>query len=544
MFDIVIKDGFVVDGAGNPWIKIDVGIKDGRISYIGKIDGSEGDYVIDASGLIVSPGFIDIHDHSEFPILANPQAESKVRQGVTTQLNGNCGFSAAPLKGEAVDYARKIAEPIGVEVDWSTFAEYNAKLERQGIAINVGNLVGNSLLRLSVMGYENRPPNRDELEEMKALVAEAMEDGVFGMSTGLDKGLVPGCFSTTEEIIELAKIVAKYGGFYTSHIRNRQERIVEATKEAIHIGEEAGLPVHISHWNPRYPDDDKMPICMKLLEEARARGLDVTCDAIPPTLEKGWHWAVGPLSTQVLPEWAYEGGLDKTLERLRDPEIREKMKRDNDPLWGVCKEGRWDRVKLFQCEKSPELRGKTIQEIADMKGVDPLDAAYDILLAEGRGFPLIHILGTSTREETVCKALKHPVCSIQSDRRVHAPYGPLAKVRTEPLAYGCFPRVFQLLVKEKKLFTLEEAVRKMTSLSAQRMGLRDRGLLREGFWADVTIFDFKRIRERGTLENPAVYPEGIEYVIVNGEIVIEKGEHTGKLPGKVLKRVPYRKPTK
>ncbi|MCD6530155.1 D-aminoacylase [Candidatus Bathyarchaeota archaeon] len=536
MFDLIIKDGFVVDGTGNPWVKTDVGVKTGKIVKVGRINKAEGDRVIDASGLIVCPGFIDIHDHSEFHILANPQAESKVRQGVTTQLNGNCGSSAAPLIGEALEQARKTAEPIGVKVDWSTLAEYNAKLERQGVAINVASLVGYNTVRLGVMGYEDRPPSEEELEEMKRIVAQAMEDGAFGMSTGLDKGLVPGCFTTTEELIEVARVVAKYGGFYASHIRNRQERIIEAAKEAIRIGEEAGIPVQISHYNPRYPDDDKMPECLKLLDEARRRGIDVTCDAIPPTLENGWHWAVGVLATQVLPNWAYEGGLEKTLERLRDPKTREKMKKDNDPLWGVCKEGRWDRVKILQCEKNPELRGKTIQEIAEMKGVDPLDAAYDILLAEGKGLTKVYILGTSTREETVYQVLKHPACSIQSDRRVHAPYGPLAKVMTEPLAYGCFPRAIQLLVKEKKLLTLEDAIRKMTSLSARRMELRDRGLLREGFWADITIFDFKRIRERGTLEKPAQYPEGIEYVIVNGEIVVDKGEHTGKLPGKVLRK--------
>lgn len=541
MFDLLIKNGFVVDGAGNPWFKADIGVLNGKIVEIGTSIDAKAERVLDAKGLIVSPGFIDIHTHSDLTLLIDPYAESKIRQGVTTEVVGNCGMSAAPvnkrtlnlLKGQWGSAAEK------VKWNWTTFDDYLNQLEH-GISVNVASFVGHGTVRTAVIGVENRGPTEKELEEMKRLVAESMEAGAFGLSSGLV--YPPGCFAETRELIELCKVVAQYGGFYTSHIRGERETIVDALKEAIEIGEQAGVPVQVSHNCPKYGGHGKLKEMFEIYEKARARGVDVT-------LDNDAHTDLNPRLTQVLPQWVQVGGKKKIVEILQDPNAREKIKKeiieDRYPgpgYVGLVKHQRWDRIVLFHCKRNRNLIGKSIEEIAKVRRKDPFDTFFDLIIEEQCD---VSALFDYIEEEDIRTLLQHPLMMVCSDGAVSPQRGVLGKIKAySPCSYGEYPYIIEKYVREEKVITLQEAIRKMTSFPAQKLGLRDRGLLREGMWADIVIFNFNTIKDRATsrfpysfpLKNyPHKYPEGIEYVIVNGEMVIEKGKHRGVFPGKVLR---------
>ena len=526
MFDVVIKNGYVVDGTGNPWYRADIGIKSGKVLEIGNLDFEGTDRIVNAKGLIVCPGFIDMHSHSEYSLLANLKAESKIRQGVTTEVNGNCGDSPAPVEGITAEAAEEVKE-YKLDMDWSTLGEYLDKLERQGISLNVAQLVGHGTIRIAVIAHENRPPIPDELNEMKELVAQAMEDGAFGMSTGLFYS--PGGFADIAEVTELCKVVAKYGGIYTSHIRGEGDPLIEAVAEAIEIGEKANIPVHISHHKACGIENwGKVKKTLGMMEEARSRGLDVTCDVYPYT-------ACGTDLVSMIPNWAHEGGVDKLRERLRDLRIRERIKKemlDGLPSWeSSVKQSGWGRIKVIGWKEHKEFEGKSLAEIAELKGVDPFDLTFDLIIKKESP----ELVDLAMTEEDVCAVIKHPLSMVGSDGWALAPYGVLGESKTHPRSYGTFPRILGKYVREEKVLTIENAVRKMTSLPAQKLGLKDRGILREGMWADVVVFDPKRVVDEATYEDPHRYPEGIEYVLVNGEIVVDIGEHTGALPGKVLR---------
>jgi len=549
VFDLVIRNGFVVDGAGNPWFRADVGISGGEIEKVGRLDTVEAKRVIDANGLVVSPGFIDIHSHSDLALLINPRAESKIRQGVTTEVTGNCGSSAAPTNKETLSFLKDEwgLEANEVAWDWSTFGEYLDRLQKQGIALNVASLVGHGTVRTAVMGVDNRSPTRDELEEMKSLVAQSMEDGAFGMSTGLV--YLPGCYADTSELIELCKVVARYRGIYTSHTRGERETIVEALKEAIEIGEKAGVSVQVSHNCPKWGGSEKLMEMFDLYEKARARGVDVTMD-------NDAHTDLNPELSYVLPQWAQTGGAEKIIERLKNTELRERIKKeiveDKYPGPGYCglvKHGRWDRIFLLNCKKNKDLIGKNFEEIAKVKGAkDPFDAYFDLIIEEkGEASALFNYID----ENDIRTVLKFHLMMVSSDGSAYAPYGPLGKIDGySPCSYGEYPYILERYVREEKIISLQEAIRKMTSFPAQKLGLKDRGLIKEGIWADIVVFDIKRIKDRATSRYPYTfplanyphkYPEGIEYVLVNGQVVIEKGEHKGVLPGEVLRHQPKRR---
>jgi len=390
------------------------------------------------------------------------------------------------------------------------------------------------------MGVENRSPINKEMKEMKTLVAESMKDGAFGLSSGLV--YLPGCFAETSELIELCKVVAHYGGFYASHIRGERETIVEALKEAIEIGEQAGVPVQVSHNCPKYGAHGKFKEQSEVYEKARARGVDVTFD-------NDAHTDFNPTLSQVLPQWAQAGGNKKIVARLKDLKIREKIKReiieDKFPgpgYSGLVKHGRWNRIFLFRCKKNKDLIEKSFQEIAKMRGVDPFDIYFDLIVEEKGD---VSALFNYIDEEDIRTVLRHPLMMVCSDGSAYARYGVLGRIDGySPCSYGEYPYILERYVREEKVLTLHEAVRKMTSFPAQRLGLKDRGLLREGMWADIVIFDPNTIKDKATsrypyrfpLPNfPHKYPEGIKYVLVNGEIVIEKGKHKGVFPGKVLR---------
>jgi N-acyl-D-amino-acid deacylase len=525
LFDVVIKNGYLVDGTGNPWFKADIGIKIGKVLEIGDLSSEDANRIINAKGLAVCPGFIDIHSHSEYSLLVNSKAESKIRQGVTTEVNGNCGDSPAPVEGITAEAAEEVKE-YKLDMDWSTLGEYLDRLEKQGVALNVAQLVGHGTIRTAVMGYENRPPTREDLNKMKDLVAQAMEDGAFGMSTGLF--YTPGGFADTEEVIELCKVVAKYGGIYTSHIRGEGDPLIEAVAEAIEIGEKANIPVQISHHKACGIENwGKVEKTLWMMEEARARGVDVTCDVYPYT-------ACGTDLVSLIPNWAHEGGVDKLRERLKDPKNRERVKKEmleGLPGWeSSVKQSGWGRIKVIGWKEHKEFEGKTIAEIAELKVIDPFDLTFDLIIKKESP----ELVDLAMNEEDVCTVIKHPLSMVGSDGWALAPYGVLSESKTHPRSYGTYPRILRKYVREEKVLTIENAIRKMTSLPAQKLGLRDRGILREGMWADVVVFDPKRVVDEATYEEPHRYPEGIEYVIVNGEIVVDRREHTGALPGKVL----------
>jgi N-acyl-D-amino-acid deacylase len=542
-FDLIIRNGFLIDGSGNPWFRADVGILGGKIAKVGRLDTLEAERVIDARGLVVSPGFIDIHSHSDLALLINPRAESKIRQGVTTEVIGNCGDSAAPTSKETVNFLKDEwgLEAKEVAWNWSTFGEYLDRLEKQGVALNVAALVGHGTVRIAVMGVDNRPPTSEELEKMKELVAQSMKNGAFGMSTGLV--YLPGCYADTSELIELCGVVARYGGIYASHIRGERETIVEALKEAIEIGEKAGVPVQVSHNCPKWGGSEKLPEMFKLYEEARARGIDVTMD-------NDAHTDFNPELSSILPQWAQAGGVEKIMERLKNPQIRERIRKeiveDKYPGPGYCglvKHGRWDRIFLFRCKKNKDLIGKNFEEIAEIKGAkDPFDAYFDLLVEEkGEASALFNYIN----ENDIRTVLKFHLMMVSTDGSAYATYGALGKIDGySPCSYGEYPYILERYVREEKIISLQEAIRKMTSFPAQKLGLKDRGLIREGAWADIVIFDINKIKDRATSRYPYTfplpnfphnYPEGIDYVLVNGQIVVEKGEHKGLLLGKILR---------
>ena len=578
MLEVLIANGRIVDGTGNPWFRADVGIEHGEITAIGDLQGARATRIVDAKGLVVAPGFIDIHSHSETNLIVNGNAESKIRQGVTTEANGNCGTSAVPWRTPAPDDAGKpssfisrlnrLLNQIGSfeeRPDCTTVAGYSDLLEKQGISVNAATFVGHTNIRQMVMGNEDRAPTAEELDEMKALVEQAMSEGAIGLSTGLE--FAPSGYAETDEIIELCKIVARHDGVYATHQRNRDTHYAEATTEAIEIGRKAGVRVQLSHFVPRYPAHDTMAALLCMVDQARREGVDVTFDVITPLdapreqrirLRDGYHWAGQSLGPQLVPPWGFEGSAEEVLARLRDPEARARFRNEHIPQWKLfgCPAGKfrilgtdydypngvppkWDGILLNNCDGSRELIGQTLADIAKIKGMaDPWDAAMEVLIAEieetGNPNPGINILGTSTAERDSLTALMHPGASVTSDRAALAPYGELAEERS-PNSYGAFARVFRKYVREKSIFSIEEAVRKMTSVPAASLRLSDRGMLRVGARADIAVFDPETIADNATIEEPSQYADGVEYVLVNGKVTIENGDHNGTRAGSVLK---------
>lgn len=526
-FDILIRDGRVVDGTGNPWFWADVGIKDGRIAALGNLSGKKGEKIIDASGLVVTPGFIDVHTHTDAFNLINPTGDSFIMQGVTTHLIGNCGGSVAPV----TDYTRLEYEEelmkYDLKLNWSTLGEFLDKIEKNGVSLNVATLVGQGTVRKAVMGMEKRPPTEEEMEEMKSLVAEAMDHGAFGLSTGL--WYAPSGYADTDEVVELAKVVAEYGGIYVTHMRSEENKLAEAVWEAIEIGERGNIPVQISHFKAAGGRRNwgKVKEALKMMEEARKRGVEITCDV--------YSWRASSTGlTAYLPHWVHEGGIPKLVERLTDPEMRPMIKKDTKERELVSIEDiGWENVMVSNCFKHRELQGKNVSELAAEKGVDPYDFAFDLLVEEeGR----VGVIVFEMDPEDVAIAIKSPLSMMASDGSAIAPTGVMGEGKPHPRSYGNFVNVLGEYVREKGVLRLEEAVRKMTSMPANKFGFLDRGLLRRGFWADVVVLDPERVTSRATYMNPHRFPEGVKWVIVNGIVTVEEKKHTGARGGKVLRK--------
>src|SRR5881409_3252100 len=541
-FDIVIRGGRVVDGTGSPWRLEDVGIRNGKIAKLGRVGRVESANSINASGKYVAPGFIDIHTHSDIGILVEPTAECAVRQGVTTHVIGNCGDSPAPISERHRDLAVRRFEYYAQaqEWNWSTYADYLDFMAARGVGINIAGLVGHGSVRLATMGFEERPPTPDERHQMKAHVDEAMRAGAFGMSTGLV--YPPGCFAATDEIVELAKVVARHRGFYASHIRGERETIVDAVRECIDIGERAGCPVQISHNNPKYGGIGKSSEIQRLWEAARQRGVDVLAD-------NDAHTDFGPPLSHALPQWTQKLPTDDLLAILRDPAKRKALKdeiqADRCPgagYVGLLVHDRFDRIWLLRCPEDPTKDGLTIAELAERRRVDPWTAYFDVIGEErDRAVGLFDYMDL----EEIKSTLQHPLVMICSDGWV-AP----VEERTSPTApyqpctYGEFPGILERFVVKEKVLRLEDAIHKMTGMPAARLGLPDRGQIRPGFAADLVVFDLARVRDRATnpwphaypFENyPHDYPEGIDWVLVNGRPAVEDGKATGARAGIVLR---------
>jgi N-acyl-D-amino-acid deacylase len=531
-FDVLIAGGRVVDGTGAPWYRADIGITGDRIVAMGNLAGAAARTRIDATNLVVSPGFIDMLGQSEFNVLVDNRAASKVYQGVTTELTGE-GSSIGPINDRVHQDDVPTYDHFGIVADWKTLGDYLTRLDtRTHPAINLGSFVGAGGLRTYVIGKEDRPATPAELADMKRLAAEAMAQGAFGLSSSLQ--YVPDRFATTDELVELAKAVVPYGGIYITHQRSESGRIFESLDEVFAIAERAKIPAEVFHLKTAYKANfGKMPEVLARFHAARARGLDVTADMYPYTRASNGLDACLPL-------WAREGGTEKMLARLRDPAERERIKKDMADPSETTWENQWygsggaDGV-MVSSVINADLRkyeGKTLTEIGREMGKDPRDAAMDLVIADRAQTSVIISIMT---EDDVRAALRDPLLAIGTDSGARAEDGPLSENKSHPRGWGSFPRILGTYVREEHLLTLEDAIRKMTSRPATRVGLMDRGVLRAGMIADITIFNPDTIRDIATFADPTHYSIGVEWVLVNGKAVLANGRMTAERPGRALR---------
>jgi N-acyl-D-amino-acid deacylase len=542
-YDFVITGARIVDGTGAPWFVGDIGIVGNRIAVIGDLHNATSKKRIDASGLVASPGFIDIQGQSEFNLLIDNRAASKITQGVTTELTGE-GTSIAPINDRLLADLEPGATKYGVTVDWRSLDEYFRHLERARPAINLGTFVGAGGLREYAIGKDNRPATPAELEEMRQLVAQAMEQGAFGLSSALQ--YVPDVYASTDEIVELAKVARKYGGVYFTHQRSEGDSIFESLDEVFAIAHGAGIPATIWHLKTAYPENwGKMPEVLRRIEAARDRGLDVGASVYPYARASNGLFAC-------FPSWISEGGAKKMAERLNDPAQRERAKKEmDDPK--ASWQNQWlgsggaKGVLLIQV-LNPELRryeGMNFEEIGRQTGKDPKEAAMDFALADGGASA--YSLGASgvvisiMNEADVRAANSNPLVTYGSDSPAQAEDGPLSTTKAHPRAFGTFPRILAQYVREEHIMSLEEAVRKMTSLAASRVGIMDRGILRPGMMADIVLFDPGTIQDVATYQDPLRYSVGVRDVFVNGRPVVLNGKITDERPGRGLRGPGYKR---
>jgi len=528
-YDLVIRKGRIIDGTGSPWYAGDVAIRAGKIAAIGNLGAVPARRSIDARGMVVAPGFIDMLGQSEITILVNPHLPSKIFQGITTEITGE-GNSVAPLNDAIVKADRVTYEHYGVQPDWRTFREYFARLRKQGMGINLASYVGATSVRRMVLGDDNRAPTAAELERMKALVREAMSDGAVGLSTSLQYAPAP--YARTEELIALAAEASKFGGSYASHIRDEGAGIMAALDEAFRIGREAKIPVEIWHLKAAGKSNwGRMPQIVAHIEEARKSGVDVAADTY------AYPAAFNSFSA-IVPPWAHDGGDKKLIERLKDPAMRARIRKEMETPssdwnneWQQVEGPQSFMVGAVQNPKLMPLQGKTIAEIAKIWNKDPIDTVFDLLI-EDEAFTSVAYFMMS--EPDVALGLQQPWVSICNDSQGTGPDGLLGKQHPHPRAYGTFPRILRKYVQEEKKLTLEDAIRKFSALPAQRMRLADRGVLKAGMWADVVVFDPETIHDAATFDKPNQLSEGMRFVLVNGVPVIDEGKMTNALPGKAI----------
>jgi N-acyl-D-amino-acid deacylase len=528
-FDLVIRNGHIIDGTGSPWYSGDIGVSNGRIARIGSLAEGHARKEIDARGLIVAPGFIDMLGQSERSILVNPHLPSKIFQGITTEITGE-GGSIAPLNERLLEADHAAFAHYQIKPDWTTFAEYSTRLEKQGLGINLASYVGATQVRRVVIGEEDHAPSVAELAQMKALVRQAMQEGAVGLSTSLQYAPAP--YATTEELIALASEASQFGGIYAIHMRSEGDAIDAALDEAFRIGREARIPVEIWHLKAAGKRNwGRMPEIVDRIDRARGSGVDVEADtyAYP-----AWFNTFSAF----VPPWAHAGGDAKMVERLKNPEMRARIRKEME-----TQESGWDNewlevpgpdailVSVVQNRSLLPLQGKTIAQIAQARKKDPIETIFDLLIED----PEMDVAVFGMSEQDIAYALKQPWVSVDNDSQGTAPEGILGEEHPHPRAYGTFPRILRKYVREEKLLTLQEAIRKFSALPAQRMRLTDRGVLKQGMWADIVVFDPNTIRDVSTFEKPNQLSVGMRFVLVNGLPVIEEGKMTNALPGRVLR---------
>ena len=527
--DLVFAGGRVVDGTGAPWFEADVCVAGDRIAAVGRLDGATAARRVDATGLVVAPGFIDMLGQSEYNVLVDPRAASKITQGITTEITGE-GSSIAPRKAGVQPGEREVFEHYGVTLDFTTLAGYFASFEKARPTINLGTFVGAGGVRGLVVGSEDRRATPDEIARMEALVAAAMEDGALGLSTSLQ--YVPDRFLSTDEIVALAKVARRYGGTYITHQRSESDAIDQSLDEAFRVAREARIAAQVYHLKTAYRANwGRMPEILKRFEQARAEGLDVSADQYPYTAGQNGLDAN-------LPVWVREGGTEKMVARLADPSVRARVKEElarEDPSWENqfrgCGGGAGILIASVVNPALKKYEGRRIDEIARAEGKDEVDAIMDIVAADrGHTSNIIFIMS----EEDMRTALRHPLVSMCTDSGAVATDGIFSKERSHPRAWGSAARILGRYVRDEKVLSLEEAVRKMTSLPASRMGLADRGIVRAGMAADLVAFDPARVRDVSTYEDPLRYSEGIPYVAVNGQLVVDGGRITDARPGRPI----------
>lgn len=523
MYDVLVKGGRLVDGTGSPWVKADVGITGDSISKVGVIE-ADADRVIDARELTVSPGWIDIHVHADHTVLGNPQCLSYAHQGITTVTMGNCGLSMYPLtpehRDQLIEYMLPFTSGIPTDWNWETMDEFLGKIG--DVSLNMVPFIGHGSIRIATMGFEDRAPTDDEFDTMKQHLVDAFNFGAFGMSTGL--GYPPGLYTDEKELLDLMRIIKDYDGIYTIHMRSGEGNL----DDTIRLGKLSGVPVQISHLgsscgSQRVLDGKHEDTTLRKIDEARNSGVDISADIYPYT-------AGSSLLSQVIPAWLHVGGVQTMLKRLEDPNVRKRLEeeyaatgRDFDKIM----------VSFVKNDANKIFEGLSLLRIAEERSQSVVDTVCELLIDERAEAMNVTFWGN---EEDVIAMVKHPAVMPCSDGWMHAPTGPLGDGKPHPRCYGAFPRYFRRYVREEKTLTMEEAVRRMTSMPATRLGLQDRGLIRVGMKADITVFDPVAVSDTNSYENPHTYPTGIDSVLVNGEITVSKGKHTGALNGEILKK--------
>lgn len=528
-YDIVIRHGHIIDGTGSPWYAGDLAIRDGRIAAIGDLSDAHGKQEIDAAGRVVAPGFIDMLGQSEITILVDPHVSSKIYQGITTEITGE-GDSVAPQTDATLASLNTDCQHYGISCNWRTFSEYFARLRKQGMGINLGTYVGATQVRRAVIGEDDVKATSEQLGKMKELVAEAMREGAMGVSSALEYPPAP--YASTDELIALASVSVEHGGIYATHMRNEGNGEMDALEETARIAREAHIGVEIFHLKTSgKPNWGKMPEVVAFIDEARSEGLDIEADTYAYTA-----WENGLSS--YLPPWAHNGGADKLLARLEDPATRARIRKDMETPTKEW-DNEWQEVTgpqgiLIASVNNPDLiglEGKTIEEVSKMWKEDPIDTIFDLVIKDKARTDVV-TFGMS--EPDVELALKQPWVSADNDASGASPTGILGQDHPHPRAYGTFPRILRKYVREEHLLTLPDAIRKFSALPAQREHLADRGVLKDGMWADVVVFDPAKVRDLATYENPNQLSAGMDFVLVNGVPVIADGKMTKALPGKVI----------
>jgi len=525
-FDLVIIGGHIFDGLGKEAIKADIGISGNFIKEIGKISSARGKSVIEAKNLAVCPGFIDAHEHTDVELLVNPKAESSIRQGITTLVSGNCGSSPFPIAEEIYDETREnLKEQLEIDLTWMDIKGFLSRLEEEGIALNYATLVGQGAIRGASMGFNDRPPKQEELERMKMLVEENIKSGAVGLSTGLE--YAPGSYAQPDEITALCNAVARLGGVYATHMRDEGDRLLESLEESIEVARKTGVSLEISHFKIAYPRNwHKIDQALAKIEEAKKEGISIFCDRYP-------YIAGSTGLSFYFPLWARQGTTDEFLARLKDPTLNSKLRAHVAEQ--EKKLGSWEKVIISSVasEENRNIQGKSVLEAAEELGKEPYDFMKDLLIEEKNRVGMIIFM---MKEENLKRILAHPLVGIGTDGSAVSPYGLLGRGKPHPRLYGTFPRVLGKYVREEKIIPLPEMIKKMTSVAAEKFGFEKRGILQSDYFADIVIFDRDKVIDRATWTDPHQYPAGIEYVLVNGAVVIEKDEHTGNLPGRILRK--------